>query len=180
LKVTYAKARELIKDGDILLCSGKSGFSDIIKKVSSIGYSEKAIQYTHIGIFDWWNGRLMISEACDGQSVQHNNFSNKYIKKKYKGKLFVARVENGPVTIPYIMARIADAMSCDYSESEIVKIGLSKVLGLNVKPNNSDNSFICSELVNHAFDYYFMSKDKFCIPNDIAYSGKIIRVYEII
>jgi len=177
---TYKSVRSKIKEGDILLCSGKSDVSKIIKKISKIGYEDRNVQYTHIGIFDWWHGRLMVSEACEGKGVQHNNFSNKYIQEPYEGRLFIARVNSESPEIKDVMAKLADAMSCDYSESDLVKIALNKLSGTKFKSDPNDNSFICSELVNHAFGYIFKNKNKFCIPNDIAYSGKLSIIYEII
>ncbi len=177
--VTYRHIRDKIQQGDILLCSGGSDISKIIKKVSAIGYEDKNTQYSHVGIFDWWHGRLMVSEACEGKGVQHNNFSNKYIKEPYEGRLFVARVIPSQ-NIDDVMKSLADAMSCDYSESDLVKIAANKLFGMKIKSDPNDNSFICSELVNHAYGYIFQNKNSFCIPNDIAYSRKVNIIYEIV
>lgn len=177
---TYRFVRDKIKEGDILLCSGGSEVSKVIKKISKIGYEDRNVQYSHIGIFDWWHGRLMVSEACEGKGVLHSNFSNKYIKEPYEGRLFVGRMKTEDIKIKEVMERLADAMSCDYSESDLVKIAANKLLGMNIKSDPNDNSFICSELVNYAFDFAFKNKHKFCIPNDVAYSSQINILYEIL
>lgn len=181
--LSYQAVRQKICDGDFLLCSGESDGSKIIQRISKIQYKGSLIQFTHIGIFDWWHGRLMISESCEGDGVGHNNFSNKYIHKKYKGRLFVARYNdcNDSVFIKKVMERVADAVSTDYPESDLVKIALNKLIGTKLKADPDDNTFICSELVNHSFGYVFTKhKTDFCIPNDVAYSGKVKILYEII
>lgn len=181
--VTYKAVRNKICDGDFLFCSGSSDVSKVIQKISKIDYKNALIQFTHVGIFDWWHGRLMVSEACDGDQSRHNNFSNKYIKKEYKGRLFIARYNNNKddIDIKGVMSRVADAISTDYPESDLFKIALNKLLGLKIKADPNDNTFICSELANHAFGYKFTKrKTDFCIPNDIAYSSKVKLLYEII
>lgn len=178
--VSYQSARQHISTGDILLCSGGSEISEIIKRVSAKSYPRAVLQFTHVGIFDWWHGRLMVSEACEGKGVLHSNFSNKYIKNKYDGRLFIAKTKGSiGVTTEFVMSRIADAMSCDYAESDLFKIAANKILGMKFKPDEN-NSFICSELVNYGYNLLFCKSDKFCIPNDIAYSKNIELVYEII
>ena len=182
----YSEIRPNVRDGDIVLFSGNSGMSKAIKKFTedkSVFLNGNKVQFTHVGIADWWNQRLMITEACDGDEVRHNSISNKYIKNKYDGKIFIARVNQDRLfcRMPAyeVMKRIAATVNYDYSELDIAKIAISKLFKMNITPGN-DNKFYCSELVNYGYRFLFIDKNKFSVPTDIAMSQYIDFIAEII
>ena len=153
--VPYAKARALVQNGDLLLCSATDPFSRLIRWSTKTPWSHIAVAY-RIESLD----RVMVFEAVEKIGVRTVPLST-FISKTsggvhpYPGKILLARdqrfegVDDKKKRAMYDFAfqRLGDR----FAPGEIAKIAVRMMLGRMArkmpKMLGAKNEFICSEYV---------------------------------
>lgn len=153
--VAYQDARDLIRNGDIMLFSGTEPFSRIIQHFTDSRWS-------HVG-FIWRMeeiDRIMLLESVEKAGVRAVSLSSRVeggvVAKPYKGELLVVRHKRFPQpheldrkTFADMTRFAVDRLGCPYDIDEIAKITLRIAAHMgnfelpeHLKP---DNAYICSE-----------------------------------
>ena len=151
----YAKVRELVRDGDLLLCSATDPFSRLIRWSTKTPWSHIAIAY-RIESLD----RVMVFEAVEKIGVRTVPLST-FISKTssgvspYPGKILLARDQRieglddkkRRALYDFAFSRLGDR----FAAGEILKIAVRLVLGRMArkmpKMLGAKDEFICSEYV---------------------------------
>jgi hypothetical protein len=155
--------RRRIRDGDILLCSGKDPFSRLI------GWATHS-PWTHVALAYRWPalGRIMVFECVQKlgvRAVPLDRFISQSStgKKPYPGKIILARYEGyaqkGGKAGSAAMSRLAefavDRFGEPFAPMEIAKIGARICLGALNRPMPKSlgpkDEFICSEYAARCF-----------------------------
>ena len=153
--IAYAKARAMVQDGDLLLCSATDPFSRLIRWSTKSPWSHIAIAY-RIPSLD----RVMVFEAVEKLGVRSVPLS-RFISMTsggihpYPGKILLARDQRlEPLPDKKKKAMYDFAFGClgdRFAAGEILKIGGRLVLGRSGKkmPHflGAKDEFICSEYV---------------------------------
>ncbi len=150
----YLAARDDVRNGDILLCSGTEPFSELIQTATSSLWS-------HVGFI--WRlqeiDRILVLESVENAGVRAIALSAKLngaqgVRNPYKGRMMIARHRKFAelVTTEKFtdMTRFAvDRFGCPYSPFEVAKIGARIAMGLIKQPMaghlEPTHDFICSE-----------------------------------
>ena len=153
--VPYAKARALVQNGDLLLCSATDPFSRLIRWSTKTPWSHIAVAY-RIESLD----RVMVFEAVEKIGVRTVPLSTFITKTSegttpYPGQILLARdqrfegVDDKKKRAMYDFAfqRLGDR----FAPGEIAKIAVRMMLGRMArkmpKMLGAKNEFICSEYV---------------------------------
>lgn len=108
-KLKYDDAREQIRDGDILLCSGQSYIAKTIQYITNSPYN-------HVGVFSRMGARVMLFEAWDYgvRLIPFSLYFTKYYDngKQFEGDLFVARKDAGISNFDFALSKLG--ISYDY------------------------------------------------------------------
>jgi len=147
----YSDIRADIRTGDLLLCSGTSTFSTLIKKTSNSIWS-------HVGFIIRLDmiGRIMVLESVETigvRAVTLSSYINNYnaTGKSYPGKLLIARhQEFRPDNIMNLSHTAVDLLGYPYNSIEIAEIAARitlKSIGIDLSNSIPDklHAFICSE-----------------------------------
>jgi hypothetical protein len=183
----YEIARSQIRSGDILMCSGNSVLSTLIKSVSGSIWS-------HVG-FILWNreiDRVFVIESVETIGVRIvplSFYTNNYDGngKPYDGKLLIARhADFEHAHIKDLAKNAVDLLGHQYDKREIAKItmriALSKISqGSECRYPEHDNAYICSE---YAYECYksigiYIAHDcrGFVTPADFAKTKEVNAVF---
>ncbi len=188
--LNYADARSQIRSGDILMCSGNSFISTLIKGVTDSIWS-------HVGFIrhDKEIDRLLVYESVETIGVRMvplsfyiHNYNGE--GKPYDGKLLIARHDDfKKAHIKNLAKSAVDLLGHQYDKREIAKItmriALSKFSGNGeCKYPESDNEYICSE---YAYKCYqglgiYINHDcrGFIAPADFAKTEEVNAVFWLI
>ena len=190
-QLTINKLPQQLKVGDILLCSGSSFISNLIKKATDSVYS-------HVGLIlkqDLTNTWLVL-ESVESIGVRCVTLEYGYLKnydgsgKAYPGNIYTARHDAMPVEQSSLIKLYATAfnlLGSKYSQEDILRIA-ARILNHDLwLPKESDLSpnreFICSEYVDICFKSCGINlKDNslgFISPKDVASDPNVEIMYEL-
>jgi hypothetical protein len=187
--IPYVSLRQQIKSGDILICSGSSFFSNLIKDATKSVWSHVAF-ILHLPEID----RLMVLESVETIGVRTvplssyiNNYNASFLP--YPGRIFIARHQHFEKDkIISLSKRAFDLLGYPYNKQEILtiasRVGLHS-LGIKEKAKNGryKNAYICSEYVSECFQSIGIpivcDPQGYIIPADYARDPNIDLVAEI-
>jgi len=153
----YAEARELIRSGDILLCSGTSNFSVLIEEATKSIWSHVALILRLEDI-----NRVMVLESVESIGVRtvplsYYAFNYNETNKGYPGKILIARHDQfAEKNISNLSKEAVDLLGSTYDSEHIAAIALH-IVKRDLLINNGENidignnTFICSEYVYKCF-----------------------------
>jgi hypothetical protein len=188
----YAKAREQVRDGDLLFCSAHDPFSRLIRWATRSPWSHVAIAF-HIKAID----RVMVLESVERIGVRVVPLST-FISRTsggqhpYPGRILLARhrgIDGRRASAQMKpMAEFGfDRLGDRFAQGEMIKIILRIVLGrFDVKlPKGLGprDEFICSELVARCYERIGLKFPwdglGFIGPGDIAKSPEVVPIAQI-
>jgi len=179
----YEQIKDLIHSGDIILCSGKSLFSKLIKRFTDSIWS-------HVGFLLRVDqiGRVVVMESVESKGVQVVPLSH-YVSnyegggKPYQGDVLIARHSHfDESSINHLSRHAVDLLGHRYDNSEILRISARIALSsfLNKRkhdPLQRDNEYICSEYVYECYKSVGITiqhnKGGFISPADFAMDENI-------
>jgi hypothetical protein len=181
--VPYAKLRDSLRDGDVVLCQGRDPFSKLIQ------WSTKS-PWSHVGLVFRVDrlDRVVVIEAVEKIGVRAVALSDFVSRDSagthpYPGKILFVRHEElkGDVSDPRVLelARFAfGRLGCKFAPGEIARIAMrivdARVFGNRKTPKAllSKDEFICSEFVAGAYESAGLTIPwdglGFVAPSDIA------------
>lgn len=180
-KLKYEEIRGHVESGDILLCSGKSTYSRLIK------FATKSI-WTHVAFILRSHDldRLMVMESVESRGVQIvplSSYVNNYLGsgKRYDGDLLIARhSEFNDNMVHKISHHAIDMVTCNYNWSAIAKITARLIFNRNSKkcelPKKDQKEYICSEYAYECYRSVGININASCgyvTPADFATDKKI-------
>ena len=187
--LNYANIRSQIRSGDLLMCSGNSMFSDLIKVATGSIWS-------HIGFIrhDKEIDRLLVYESvesigvrCVPLSFYLHNYDGK--GKPYNGRMIIARHDDIEKAHIENLARSAvDLLGHQYGAMDILKItariGLGKIITGNdckLPERARDHEYICSEYVYECYKsiglYINYDCRGFVAPADFAKTEEVNAMF---
>ncbi len=172
----YSEARDNLRSGDLLFCSGSYFFSGLIQNFTRSVWSHVGLVYR-----DEHLGRVFVLESETGIGVRLVPLS-KYLqdyhgrRKPYRGQIVVGRVQPG---MPDDAVRRAvsygmDLLSRPYDNYEILRIAVR--IALRISRRTRDRKYICSELVDECFraaGVRFKRPDNYISPIDIWNNAEV-------
>lgn len=179
-KLKYKEIRGHINSGDILLCSGKTLFSRLIK------FGTKSI-WSHVGFILWSHdlNRVMVMESVETRGVQIVPLSSYLwnyggLGKPYEGDILIARHQDfTEEMLPHMSKLAVDLLGCRYGTKDIFKIGwkiLSERFSKECKLPKPDHDYICSEYAYECYRSVGVHISHSCgyvTPSDFANTEKI-------
>jgi hypothetical protein len=184
-QLSYEHAKNKIKTGDILFCSGRYLVSEMIKKLSNSIFS-------HVALLVYWNEHVLVLESVEDDGVRivpltHYLYNYENSKEKYNGEMYVARhevVDNPDFDkekIKSMCGRAINLLNRNYDKEEIAKIVAR--IGLGIVRHIDDDEYICSEFVDECFRQLEieLSRDPmgFIFPEHIAADPMVKPLFEI-
>jgi len=157
--IAYAKARAMVQNGDLLLCSARDPFSRLIRWSTKTPWSHIAIAY-RIESLD----RVMVFEAVEKIGVRTVPLST-FISKTsdgtspYPGQILLARDQRFEglddkkkrAMYDFAFARLGDR----FAPGEILKIAMRLMLGRMARKMprmlGAKDEFICSEYIARCY-----------------------------
>lgn len=166
----YEAARERLRSGDLVFCSGSYFFSGLIQKFTRSVWSHVGVVYRDDNL-----ERIFVLESETMIGVRLVPMS-KYLRdyhgrnRPYKGQIVVGRVapELDASRVRQAISFGMDELTRPYDNFEIVRIAL-RIL-FRIGRRTRDRKYICSELVYDCFrkaGVSFKLGDKFVSPDDI-------------
>lgn len=166
----YATAREGLRSGDLVFCSGSYFFSGLIQKFTRSVWSHVGVVYRDDNL-----QRIFVLESETMIGVRLVPMS-KYLRdyhgrnRPYKGQIVVGRVapDLDATRVRQAISFGMDELTKPYDNFEILRIAL-RIL-FRVGRRTRDRKYICSELVYDCFrkaGVSFKLGDKFVSPDDI-------------
>lgn len=154
---SYSDLHPKIQSGDILLCSGSSFFSNMIKQATNSIWSHVAF-ILRLDQID----RIMVLESVESigvRAVTLNSYLANYngTGKAYPGKMMLARHQKiKPENIPKLSREATDLLGYPYDNQEIIRIaariGLGPLAANSAREETtSPREFICSEYAYTCF-----------------------------
>jgi hypothetical protein len=187
IDLTYDQARNEIKSGDILLCSGNGDFSRAIQKATDSIWSHVAFVLRHDDV-----DRIMVMESVEDIGVRMITLSS-YVsnyngsRKPYDGKLLIARHRDfRKEKIKELSKKAFDLLGHSYDKSEIFRIGYRIATGVRRNYCNlpePDDDYICSEYVYECFKsvgIYMPTSCGYVTPGDFSKCPQIDPICGII
>lgn len=185
----YHDCRHEIRSGDILLCSGNSPFSTLIKKATQSVWS-------HVGFILCVEAidRLMVLESVESVGVRTiplSSYMNDYnaTNKGYPGRVMLARHKKVNLkNISKFSKSAIDFLGYPYGTDEIVRIATRismHALGLHkLEPEHTKKrEFICSEYAYACFKSIGVDIDHnplgFITPADFALHPDVEAIHYI-
>ncbi len=175
-RIAYEDARDRIADGDVLLYSGLSLASRVIRWATGSPYS-------HAGLAVWWNGRLMVLEAV-GKGVVVTPLSANV--RHYHGDVewFTTVDPIGSDDRRVLVELAQKELGKEYATWKAVVLGLRRLLGAKIDRRDSvrrERKLFCSLYVASVYnaigrDLTLGVSDRFTSPADIARSPLLRRV----
>lgn len=191
---TYARLRDTLRDGDIVLCQGRDPFSKLIQ------WSTRS-PWSHVGMVFRVDSvdRVIIIEAVEKIGVRAVALSDFVSRDSegthpYPGKILVVRHREfkGDATDPRVLELAKFAFSrlgCKFAPRKIFKIALriidARLLGNRKTPRMllSNEEFICSEFVAGAYAKAGLTIPwdglGFVAPCDIANDENLLPVVQV-
>lgn len=184
-QISYEQAKNKIKTGDILLCSGRHLVSEMIKKLSNSVFS-------HMALLVYWNEHVLVLESVEDDGVRvvplsHYLYNYENSKEKYNGEMFIARHDlvDSPdfdkEKIKSMCGKAIDLLNRNYDKDEIAKIVARISLGIG--RHKEDFEYMCSEFVDECFKKLEieLSRDPmgFISPEHIAADPNVKPLFEI-
>jgi hypothetical protein len=181
----YEQAKNNIKTGDILFCSGRYIVSEMIKKISNSLFS-------HVALLIYWNEHILVLESVEDDGIRlvplsHYLYNYENSKEKYNGEMYIARHEvvGSPdfnkEKIKTMCGKAIDLLNRNYDKDEIAKI-IARI-GLGIGRHNDDYEYMCSEFVDECFKQMEieLSRDPkgFIFPEHIAADPNVKPLFEI-
>jgi hypothetical protein len=181
----YEQAKNNIKTGDILFCSGRYIVSEMIKKISNSLFS-------HVALLIYWNEHILVLESVEDDGIRlvplsHYLYNYENSKEKYNGEMFVARHEVvaspdfDKEKIKAMCGKAIDLLNRNYDKDEIAKIVAR--IGLGIGRHSDDFEYMCSEFVDECFQQLGieLSRDPmgFIFPEHIAADPNVKPLFEI-
>lgn len=174
-EVSYSKVRATIRSGDILLCSGNSMFSRLIKRATGSIWS-------HVGIILRQDNidRIFVLESVETigvRAVALSSYVNNYngSHKGYDGQILIARhSEFNPSMLRTFSLQAVDLLGYQYDSLEIARIVKKLAFrwaGIGKKSTLRDNGlYICSEYSDKCLKSVgiHVPHDGFIVPSDFA------------
>lgn len=180
--------RRQLRDGDLLLCSGRGTFSKLIQR-----FTESA--WSHVGFVLWSEKlqRVVVLESVEGKGVRSVPLSfyiNNYnaTGKPYRGQVFIGRdkrLDSGLTrgNMRRLGQWAVDRLGYPYDKREIVRIAHRITIGKRRSPHR-DKTYICSEFVEACFGqmglYFNHDERGFIAPADIAGASTVGLVARIV
>lgn len=166
----YETAREGLRSGDLVFCSGSYFFSGLIQKFTRSVWSHVGVIYRDDNL-----QRIFVLESETMIGVRLVPMS-KYLRdyhgrnRPYKGQIVVGRVapDLDATRVRQAISFGMDELTKPYDNFEILRIAL-RIL-FRVGRRTRDRKYICSELVYDCFrkaGVSFKLGDKFVSPDDI-------------
>lgn len=157
----YEEARDMVRDGDLLLCSATDAGSRLIRWATKSLWSHIAIAFRMTEI-----DRVLALECVEHigvRAVPLSDFISRTSSGRhpYPGQILLARHRdmletNGASPVKAMSGFAFDRLGAHFSNRETVKIALRICLGRLdvVLPNrlSADDEFICSEYVARCYD----------------------------
>lgn len=191
--VKYADVRAQIRDGDLLLASGRYAFSRIIRLASASPWSHVAI-LLRVNSID----RVMVLESIETRGVRTVAMSE-YVTdfegtgRGYNGRVAIARhsaFTQPPLTGDMLRAMsqfAVDRLSYPYDEEEVARITARIVggaIGLPPSEMVRNNEFVCSEYVWECYrllgiDIPYDTRG-FVAPADFARCPEVRLMWELV
>ena len=187
----YARLRETLRDGDIVLCQGRDPFSRLIQ------WSTKS-PWSHVGMVFRVDSldRVIVIEAVEKIGVRAVALSDFLSRDSggthpYPGKILFVRHDalNGDVSDPRVRELASFAfgrLGCKFAPREILRIAMriidARLFGNRKTPKVllSHDEFICSEFVAGAYDKAGLPVPwdglGFVAPSDIAADPQLTTV----
>lgn len=184
-QMSYEQAKNNIKTGDILFCSGRYLVSEMIKKLSNSLFS-------HVALLINWNEHVLVVESVEDDGIRvvplsHYLYNYENSKEKYNGEMYVARHEvvGSPgfnkEKIKTMCGKAIDLLNRNYDKDEIAKIVARISLGIG--RHKDDYEYMCSEFVDECFKQMEieLSRDSmgFIFPEHIAADPNVKPLFEI-
>jgi hypothetical protein len=148
----YEKIRSTIRSGDILLCSGHSTFSQMIRQATHSVWSHVGF-IIRLDVID----RIMVLESVESigvHTVPLSQYAQNYqgTQKSYPGKVLIARhAQFRSEQIAQLSRHAVDLLGSPYHTEEILQIA-ARIGGqaLHIKPPAAEQdapkkAYICSE-----------------------------------
>ncbi len=166
----YEAAREGLRSGDLVFCSGSYFFSGLIQKFTRSVWSHVGVVYRDDNL-----QRIFVLESETMIGVRLVPMS-KYLRdyhgrnRPYKGQIVVGRVapDLDATRVRQAISFGMDELTKPYDNFEILRIAL-RIL-FRVGRRTRDRKYICSELVYDCFrkaGVSFKLGDRFVSPDDI-------------
>ena len=166
----YDAAREGLRSGDLVFCSGSYFFSGLIQKFTRSVWSHVGVVYRDDNL-----QRIFVLESETMIGVRLVPMS-KYLRdyhgrnRPYKGQIVIGRVapDLDASRVRQAISFGMDELTKPYDNFEILRIAL-RIL-FRVGRRTRDRKYICSELVYDCFrkaGVSFKLGDKFVSPDDI-------------
>jgi hypothetical protein len=183
----YREIHSEIRSGDILLCSGNTVFSNLIKKATRSIWSHVAF-ILRLDIID----RVIVLESVESIGVRAVPLSHYVCNYNasgtgYEGKLMLARHQDVSDTKVMTLSTLAvDYLGYPYGKEEIIHIAARLCLSnLGYQALASDavktKAFICSEYAQLCFNSIGIHIDYnrlgYISPDDFANHPKIYPLY---
>jgi hypothetical protein len=169
-RVPYAQAREVLKTGDLVFCSGSYLFSRAIQRFTRSVWSHVGIVYR-----DEQLQRVFVLESETGIGVRLAPLS-KYLldyhgrRRPYRGQIVVARLDAtmDDAALRTLISAGMDELTRPYDNFEILRIA-ARIL-LRISRRTRDRKYICSELVELCYrraGVRFRLRENFVSPVDL-------------
>jgi len=189
--VPYDDARDSIRTGDLLFCSGAKPVSRLIQSATRSPYSHVALVVRMLSI-----DRLLLLEAEWPYGVRVVPLSS-YLKdwngcgKPYSGNLLVARHAaldgNNADAMALFLSELVDVLGRPYSLRRALRIGLREIAalaGLRFRELRLKKATVCSEYIYHAYSRLGIdipwNPKGYILPMDIAAHQDISMVCRIL
>jgi hypothetical protein len=166
----YAAARDDLRSGDLIFCSGSYLFSGLIQRFTGSVWSHVGVVYRDEAL-----RRVFVLESEAGIGVRLVPLS-KYLRdyhgrnRPYRGQIVIGRVAPG-MNADQVREAVSfgmDLLTKPYDSSEILRIAM-RIL-FRVGRRKRDRKYICSELVDecfHSAGVKFTRPDNYISPDDI-------------
>ncbi|BCB25933.1 hypothetical protein SKTS_08190 [Sulfurimicrobium lacus] len=155
---SYAEARDAIRTGDLLFCSGAKPLSRIIQTATRSPYSHVALVVRMLSIdrvllleAEWPYGVRVVPLSCYFKDWNGGG-------KPYSGNLLVARHAaldaDDADTLALFLSELVDILGRPYSLRRALRIGLREVValaGLRFRELRLKKATVCSEYIHHAY-----------------------------
>lgn len=171
----YDRIRSEVRTGDLLLCSGTSPFSEIIKAATESDFS-------HVGVIVRWDNidRIMVFESVESVGVRPVVLSS-YVRdykgsgKGYPGRIMIARHKkfDEVADVKKFVQFGSDLFSYPFDQEETIRITariLGSKMGIMTDDLKRNKEYICSEYAYELFArvgiVYAYDSRGFIVPAD--------------
>ena len=166
----YEEVRLQIKNGDVIMYTGKKIFARLISWLTRSPYS-------HAGIAVWWNERLMVMEAVM-RGVTIAPLSRNICQHHGNVEWFTSKQEISDEDRLRMVIFAQEELGKSYARWKAVLFGLKILLNRNLNRKDQlrmENKLFCSQYVAQIYNSIGLDlkknrEDRFMSPGDIARS----------